>query len=194
MVNDRKRKKILEEVFERVIETVGEDIKRDGLRKTPKRVAKSILELTEGYSISPYSVINGAIFDQDNKDDNEIVLIKDIEYFSLCEHHILPFFGSCHVAYIPNGKIIGLSKIPRIVNVFAKRLQVQERLTSQIADFIEEVLSPRGVAVMMEGFHLCVASRGIEKTKSKMSTTSFRGVFSHHKMKREFFELISKDR
>lgn len=153
---------------------IGEDPTRDGLLKTPERVQRMFMELTSGYEVDPLQLINGALFDVDYQ---EMVLVKDIEFYSLCEHHLLPFFGRAHVAYIPIDKVIGLSKIPRIVEMYARRLQVQERMTAQIADLLEEVLHPRGVAVVVEGAHMCAMMRGVKKSQATMITRAMRGVF-----------------
>lgn len=157
-----------------ILTAVGEDIRREGLLKTPDRVARMYEELLSGYRVDPAKLINGALFDVDYDD---MVIVKDIEFSSLCEHHMLPFIGHAHVAYVPRGKVIGLSKIPRIVDMFANRLQVQERMTRQIADFIGEVLDPRGVAVVVEGKHMCSMMRGVEKHDSSMTTSTMIGVF-----------------
>ena len=154
---------------------LGEDPQREGLRETPTRVGRMFAELTAGYRVNPERLLNGAVF---HSDYDGIVLVRDIEFFSLCEHHMLPFFGVAHVAYVPRGKIIGLSKIPRIVDMFARRLQVQERLTHQIADFLEQVLQPRGVAVALEGTHLCAVMRGVRKARARMVTQTVRGVLA----------------
>jgi GTP cyclohydrolase I len=157
-----------------ILENIGEDPQREGLLRTPSRVAKMYAELTAGYHIDPQALINDAIF---SVDYDEMVMVKDIDFSSLCEHHMLPFMGRIHVAYIPNGKVIGLSKIPRIVEMFARRLQVQERLTVQIADFINTALEPRGVAVVAEGVHMCSVMRGVKKANAKMITSAMRGAF-----------------
>jgi GTP cyclohydrolase IA len=157
-----------------ILENIGEDPQREGLLRTPSRVAKMYAELTAGYHIDPQALINGAVF---SVDYDEMVMVKDIDFSSLCEHHMLPFMGRIHVAYIPNGKVIGLSKIPRIVEMFARRLQVQERLTVQIADFIDAALEPRGVAVVAEGVHMCSVMRGVKKANAKMITSAMRGAF-----------------
>ena len=165
---------------------IGEDPCRDGLLETPKRVAKAYQELVSGYTIHPKDLINSAIFDIDFDD---MVLVKDIEFYSLCEHHMLPFVGHAHVAYIPNGKIVGLSKIPRIVDMFSRRLQVQERLTHQIAEFLDEVLQPRGVAVVMTGQHMCSMIRGVKKHDSNLTTSAMIGEFKQSRQLRNEFLL-----
>ena len=157
-----------------ILENIGEDPQREGLLRTPSRVAKMYAELTAGYHVDPAALINDAIF---SVDYDEMVMVKDIDFSSLCEHHMLPFLGQIHVAYIPNGKVIGLSKIPRIIEMFARRLQVQERLTVQIADFIDAALQPRGVAVVAEGVHMCSVMRGVKKANAKMITSAMRGTF-----------------
>src|SRR5690606_28446016 len=157
-----------------VLRRIGEDVGRPGLVKTPERVEKSLQWLTRGYGLSVDRVIGDAIFDEDHRN---MVLVRDIEMYSLCEHHILPFFGKVHIAYIPDGRIIGLSKLPRIVEVFARRLQVQERLTEQIAEAVWDVLKPQGVGVVIEAYHLCMMMRGVEKQNSKTLTSAMRGVF-----------------
>ncbi len=171
-----------------LLRELGEDPDREGLLKTPERVEKMYKELTSGYRLDPNRVTNKAIF---KSGYNEIILVKDMDFYSLCEHHLLPFFGTCHIAYIPGGKIIGLSKIPRLVEVFSRRLQVQERLTVQIAEYLEEVLEPKGVAVVMDGFHLCVAMRGAKKSRARMVTSSLTGVFKEDSRSRaEVLSLI----
>ncbi|NJM08859.1 GTP cyclohydrolase I FolE [Candidatus Gracilibacteria bacterium] len=157
-----------------ILESIGEEPAREGLLKTPSRVAKMYAELTAGYRIDPEALINDAIF---NVEYQEMVLVKDIDFSSLCEHHMLPFLGKVHVAYIPNNRVVGLSKLPRIVDMFARRLQVQERMTVQIADFIDEHLHPLGVAVVAEGVHMCGVMRGVKKANAKMVTSAMRGVF-----------------
>lgn len=157
-----------------ILRHIGEDPEREGLRRTPLRVSRMYQELLAGYRTDPQTVINGALFEVDY---DEMVVVRDIEYYSLCEHHLLPFFGHAHVAYIPQGRVLGLSKIPRVVDMFARRLQVQERLTTQIADFLVETLQPQGVAVVMEGLHLCSLMRGVKKTDARMVTSAMRGVF-----------------
>jgi GTP cyclohydrolase I len=173
-----------------ILLNIGETPEREGLLKTPERVARMYAEITEGYRTDPVKLVNGALFDVDYK---EMVIVKDIEFYSLCEHHMLPFFGHAHVAYIPNGKIIGLSKIPRIVEMYARRLQVQERLTTQIADFLQEVLAPKGIAVVVEGAHMCAMMRGVKKSETNMVTRAMRGVFeSDAELRSEFLAHISK--
>lgn len=171
-----------------ILESVGEDPQRDGLLNTPQRVARMYEELLAGYHIEPAALINGALFDVDY---DEMVVVKDIEYYSLCEHHMLPFYGHAHVAYLPQGKVLGLSKIPRVVDMFARRLQVQERMTQQIADFLEEVLHPKGVAVVVEGAHLCAMMRGVKKANARMITSAVIGRFkSDARTRSEFFEHL----
>jgi GTP cyclohydrolase I len=168
---------------------IGEDTEREGLLSTPTRVAKAYEFLTRGYQEDIDEVLNGAIF---NEKYDEMVLVKNIDFYSLCEHHLLPFYGKVHVAYIPNGKIVGLSKIPRIVEVFSRRLQVQERMTQQIADTIEKYLQPNGVAVVAEAFHMCMMMRGVEKQNSSATTSAVHGVFKEDARTRmEFLDLIS---
>jgi GTP cyclohydrolase IA len=167
-----------------MIRRLGEDPTRQGMAKTPERVEKSLQWLTRGYHMSVEQVIGDAIFDEDH---HNMVIVKDIEMYSMCEHHLLPFFGKVHVAYIPNGRIVGLSKVPRIVDVFARRLQVQERLTDQIAHALWEMLEPQGVAVVCEAAHLCTRMRGVEKQNSKMITSAMRGVFLDDLRTREEF-------
>ena len=177
-----------QEIFREVIRRFDVDPTRDGLEKTPERIEKSLEFLTKGYSEDPTSILQGALFDVDY---DEMVIVKDIEMFSLCEHHMLPFFGKVHVAYIPNGKVIGLSKIPRLVEVFARRLQVQERLTRQIADAIEEAIHPQGVGVVIEARHLCMMMRGVEKQNSKTLTSAVRGLFRSDPRTREEFLTLA---
>ena len=173
-----------------ILNEIGEDPNREGLVDTPVRVAKSYEFLTKGYSQNIDSVINGAIFEEKY---DEMVIVKDIDFYSMCEHHMLPFFGKVHVAYIPNGKIVGLSKIPRIVDMFARRLQVQERFTQQIADVLEEKLQPKGVAVVVEGYHMCMMMRGVQKQNST-TTSAVHGAFRAEKTRLEFLNLISRNR
>ncbi|WP_053977931.1 GTP cyclohydrolase I FolE [Mangrovimonas xylaniphaga] len=172
-----------------IIEELGEDVTRDGLLKTPERAAKAMLYLTQGYSQDAAEILKSAMFKESY---NEMVIVKDIELYSLCEHHILPFFGKAHVAYIPNGYIVGLSKIPRIVDVFARRLQVQERLTEQILDCINDTLKPQGVAVVIEASHMCMMMRGVQKQNSVTTTSGFRGQFEKIETRNEFLKLISE--
>lgn len=179
----------MEESYASIIKSVGENIERDGLLKTPHRAAKAFQFLTEGYEQDIDSVVNGAMFETENE---EMVIVKDIEFYSLCEHHLLPFFGKCHVAYVPNGKIIGLSKIARIVNMFARRLQVQENLTKQISETIQEQTGGQGVGVVMEAKHFCMVMRGVQKQSSSMKTSSMLGLFRKDpKTRAEFLSLIS---
>ena len=171
-----------------ILSEIGENTERDGLLKTPERVAKSMEFLTNGYDKNPSEILKSAMFTEDY---SQMVLVKDIELYSLCEHHMLPFFGKAHVAYIPNGNIVGLSKIPRIVDVFARRLQVQERLTDEIKDCLQDTLNPRGVAVVIEAQHLCMQMRGVEKQHSSTTTSAFSGIFmSDEKTRAEFINLI----
>jgi GTP cyclohydrolase I len=171
---------------------IGEDPEREGLLKTPERVARLYDELTAGYHTDPVQLINGAVFDVDY---DEMVIVQDIDFYSLCEHHLLPFFGRAHVAYIPDGKVVGLSKIPRIVDLFARRLQVQERMTKQIADFIQEVLHPKGVAVVVEGAHMCSMMRGVKKPNATMTTSTMLGSFREDpKTRAEFMSHINRRR
>ncbi len=181
----------IEEAIRIILEEIGEDVNRQGLKKTPQRVAKMLLnELLYGYKMDVDEVINNAIFDENY---DEMVIVKDIDFYSLCEHHLLPFFGVVHIAYIPNGKIIGLSKIPRIVEIYTRRLQVQERLTTEIAQILWEKLNPKGVAVIIEAIHLCTVMRGIKKVKNKMITSSLLGLFkSDPRTRAELLQLIKK--
>jgi GTP cyclohydrolase I len=180
------------DLVRQLLAALGEDPSRDGLVETPRRVDKSLRFLTSGYRADVDEIINGALF---TVTYNEMVMVRDIDMYSLCEHHLLPFFGKCHVAYIPDGKVIGLSKIPRVVDVFARRLQVQERLTTQIAETLMEKLKPLGVAVVIEATHLCMAMRGVEKQNSVTVTSAMRGVFHQDPRTRaEFLELIHRGR
>jgi GTP cyclohydrolase I len=177
------------ELVRELLERLGEDPEREGLKRTPDRVADSLKWLTRGYRQSVDEVIGSAIF---NEDHHNMVVVKDIEIYSMCEHHMLPFFGKIHVAYIPNGRILGLSKVPRIVEVFARRLQVQERLTEQVAEAIQEVLKPEGVGVICEAYHLCMMMRGVEKQNSKTLTSAMKGVFLEDlKTREEFLRLVT---
>jgi GTP cyclohydrolase IA len=180
----------MQEIIRQLLAQLGEDPAREGLVDTPKRVEKSLRFLTSGYAADIDAVLNNALF---TVDYNEMVIVKDIDFYSLCEHHILPFFGKCHVAYIPQGRVIGLSKIPRLVEIFARRLQVQERLTNQIAETLREKVTPLGVAVVMEGAHLCMSMRGVEKQNSVAVTSAMLGVFRDDARTRmEFLELIRR--
>jgi GTP cyclohydrolase I len=171
-----------------MLEALGEDPERDGLLKTPERVEKSLRWLTRGYALSVHDAVGDAIFDEDH---HNMVIVKDIEMYSMCEHHMLPFFGKVHVAYIPNGKIVGLSKLPRVVEIFARRLQVQERLTEQIARALMDVLEPQGVGVVIEAAHLCMMMRGVEKQNSRTITSAMKGVFlSDLGAREEFLGLV----
>ncbi len=174
--------------YKTIIENLGEDINREGLQKTPERVAKAMQYLTHGYDLNPLEILKSALFTEDHQ---QMIVVKDIEIYSMCEHHMLPFFGKAHVAYIPNGKIVGLSKIPRIVDAFARRMQVQERLTDEIKNCIQEALSPLGVAVVIEAQHMCMQMRGIQKQNSYATTSSFTGAFERDKTRKEFISLIS---
>jgi GTP cyclohydrolase I len=179
----------MQDLIRRLLAELGEDPTRDGLLNTPKRVEKAFKFLTSGYDADIDEVLNNALF---SVDYNEMVIVKDIDFYSLCEHHLLPFFGKCHVAYIPSTKVIGLSKIPRLVEVFARRLQVQERLTNQIANTIREKIAPLGVAVVMEATHLCMSMRGVEKQNSRAVTSAMLGAFSDNARTRmEFLALLS---
>ncbi len=171
-----------------IIDLVGEDPAREGLVKTPERAAKAIKFLTGGYEEDPKQILQSAMF---REDYNEMVIVKDIELYSMCEHHVLPFFGKAHVAYIPNGHIVGLSKIPRVVDVFSRRLQVQERLTEQILDCINDTLNPKGVAVVIEASHMCMMMRGVQKQNSTTTTSGFRGAFKETETRNEFLKLIT---
>ena len=178
----------LEDLFTKIIENLGEDPSREGLMKTPLRAAKAMEFLTSGYHQNVDNILNGAIFDEDY---DEMVIVKEIEFYSLCEHHILPFWGKCHVGYLPRNRIVGLSKIPRIVDMFSRRLQVQERLTREIAEALETALDPRGVAVVMEGQHLCMMARGVEKQAPRMTTNVMRGAFREDSSTRaEFLRCV----
>jgi len=180
----------MREIVRALLLALGEDPDREGLRETPRRVEHSLQFLTSGYHTDIDAVVNGALF---TVDYSEMVIVRDIDFYSLCEHHLLPFFGKCHVAYLPNRRVIGLSKLPRIVDAFARRLQVQERLTSQIAEIIREKIDPLGVAVVMEATHLCMAMRGVEKQNSVTVTSAMLGVFRDDaRTRHEFLELIRR--
>jgi len=178
------------ERFSGIISEIGEEVGREGLIKTPERAAKAMLFLTQGYKQDAAAILKSAMFKESY---NEMVIVKDIELYSLCEHHILPFFGKAHIAYIPNGQIVGLSKLPRIVDVFARRLQVQERLTEQILDCINDTLKPQGVAVVIEAAHMCMMMRGVQKQNSVTTTSGFRGAFEKEETRNEFLKLISSN-
>ena len=174
--------------YENILNLVGENKDREGLLKTPERAAKAISFLTEGYDKNPHKILQSAMFKESY---SEMVIVKDIELYSLCEHHLLPFFGKAHIAYIPNGHIVGLSKLPRVVDVFSRRLQVQERLTEQILDCINDTLSPKGVAVVIEASHMCMMMRGVQKQNSSTTTSGFRGAFKETDTRNEFLNLIN---
>jgi len=178
----------MEEFYKRIIKDIGEDVNREGLKKTPQRAAKAFEYLTKGYQADLDSIVNGAIFESDN---DEMIIVKDIEMYSLCEHHLLPFYGRCHIGYLPNDKIIGLSKIARIVDAFARRLQVQENLTKQIAEAILKYTGGKGVGVVIEAKHLCMMMRGVEKQNSSMKTSCMLGTFrSDSSTRHDFLSLI----
>ncbi|MDE1161456.1 MAG: GTP cyclohydrolase I FolE [Acidobacteriaceae bacterium] len=182
----------MQQIYAELLARVGEDPARDGLLRTPERMEKSMAFLTRGYNQTVEEVLHGALFDVDY---DEMVIVKDIEFYSLCEHHLLPFFGKAHIAYVPNGKVLGLSKLPRIVDVFARRLQVQERLTQQVAEAVQEAINPQGVGVVMEASHLCMMMRGVEKQHSSTVTSSMLGVFKTQLQTRnEFLSLVRPPR
>jgi len=176
-----------QEIYAELLRRYDEDPTRDGLLRTPERVEKAMKYLTQGYHQEPAGILQGALFDVDY---DEMVLVKDIEFYSMCEHHMLPFFGRVHVAYIPNGKVVGLSKIPRLVEVFARRLQVQERMTRQIAEAIQDAINPQGVGVVIEARHLCMMMRGVEKQNSSTVTSAMLGVFQQQNTRGEFLSLV----
>ncbi|MFC5863267.1 GTP cyclohydrolase I FolE [Acidicapsa dinghuensis] len=176
-----------QDLYRELLGRFHEDPNRDGLLSTPKRVERAMADLTRGYDMNPTEILRGALFDVDY---DEMVIVKDVEIYSLCEHHMLPFFGRAHVAYIPNGKVIGLSKIPRLIEVFTRRLQVQERITTQVADAIQEAINPRGVGVVIEARHLCMMMRGIEKQQSSTVTSAMLGVFREQQTRSEFLSLV----
>lgn len=180
----------LSESYKTILSALGEDITREGLEKTPDRVAKANMFLTQGYKMNAVDIINSAKFKESY---SEMVIVKDIELFSMCEHHMLPFFGKAHIAYIPNGYITGLSKLARVVDCYARRLQVQERMTHQILDAVHEALNPLGVAVVIEAKHLCMMMRGVQKQNSSTTTSAFKGEFEKEKTRGEFLRLISAD-
>jgi len=181
----------IEEAVRRLLEAVGEDVNREGLERTPNRVARMYDELLAGYRVDPHAVINDALYEVGY---DQMVIVRNIEFYSLCEHHMLPFLGRAHIAYCPSGKVIGLSKIPRIVDLFARRLQVQERMTRQIADFLEAALHPLGVAVVLEGWHLCATMRGVKKAHAVMVTSALSGSFKENdSTRKEFFDHIGRE-
>ncbi len=182
------KQKRFEEAIKTILEIIGEDVNREGLVKTPTRVYKAFEYMTKGYLKDPKEVLNQALFESSN---NEMVIVRDIEFYSLCEHHLLPIIGRAHVAYIPNGKVVGLSKIPRLVEVYARRLQIQEQLTEQIAEAISEVIEPKGVGVVLQARHMCMEMRGVEKAYSSTTTSALRGIFLKDKTRKEFFDIIN---
>jgi GTP cyclohydrolase IA len=179
---------VVKKHYKAIIEALGEDVTRNGLEKTPERVAKAMYYMTHGYQLNALDILKSAVFDEHH---SEMVLVKDIELYSMCEHHMLPFYGRAHIAYIPNGKIVGLSKLARVVDVYARRLQVQERLTTQVRDCIQEALHPLGVAVVIEAKHLCMMMRGVQKQNSVTTTSAFTGEFEKQSTRNEFINLIS---
>ncbi len=182
------KEKIFEEAVKTILEVVGEDINREGLINTPKRVYEAYKYFTKGYKQDPKEVLNQALFKSSN---NEMVIVRDIEFYSLCEHHLLPIIGRAHVAYIPNGKVVGLSKIPRMIEVFARRLQIQEQLTEQIAEAINDVVQPKGVGVVLQARHMCMEMRGVQKAYGSTTTSALRGIFLKDKTRKEFFDIIN---
>lgn len=180
----------ISDMYKNILDDVGENPSREGLLKTPVRAAKAMQFLTQGYDLNPAEILRSAMFKEDY---SQMVIVKDIEVYSLCEHHLLPFFGKAHIAYIPNGHIVGLSKLPRVVDAFARRLQVQERLTNEIRDCIQETLNPHGVAVVIECSHLCMQMRGIQKQNSTTTTSAFTGEFLKDATRKEFISLISSN-
>ncbi|MDX1447183.1 GTP cyclohydrolase I FolE [Lishizhenia sp.] len=188
LIYDDKVTDKLSAIYKEVLGEIGEDPNREGLLKTPERVAKALQYLTKGYDEDPEEILKGALF---NEEYSEMVIVKDIEVYSMCEHHMLPFFGKAHIAYIPDGKIVGLSKIPRVVDAFARRLQVQERLTIEIRDCIEKTLNPKGVAVVMECNHMCMQMRGVQKQNSSTTSSAFTGDFlNNDSTRKEFINLV----
>lgn len=182
--------KEIQSAIRMILQAVGENPERDGLKRTPERIARMYAELLSGYQMDPISVVNEALFEVKY---DEMVIVRDIEFYSLCEHHLLPFMGRVHVAYIPDGKVLGLSKIPRIVDLYARRLQVQERMTRQIADFIRDLLHPQGVAVVVEALHLCMSMRGVQKHNARLTTSAMHGAFrANLATRQEFLENISR--
>ena len=185
--NDEKIGRIAS-MYSEIISELGEDVNREGLIKTPERVAKAMQYLTHGYDLDPAEILKSAMFTEDH---NQMVIVKDIEMYSMCEHHMLPFMGKAHIAYIPNGKIVGLSKIPRVVDAFSRRMQVQERLTEQIKTCIQDTMNPLGVAVVIEAKHMCMQMRGIQKQNSVTTTSAFTGAFERDSTRKEFIQLLS---
>jgi GTP cyclohydrolase I len=180
----------VESAVAQILNAIGEDPERDGLKRTPERIARMYAELLSGYQVDPMQVVNEALFDVKY---DEMVIVRDIEFYSLCEHHMLPFMGRVHVAYLPDGKVLGLSKIPRIVDLYARRLQVQERMTRQIADFIRDLLHPQGVAVVIEALHLCMSMRGVQKHNARLTTSAMHGAFrANLATRQEFLDNISR--
>ncbi len=186
---DPATKQALIESYASILHTVGEDVSREGLEKTPERAAKAMQFLTQGYELDASEIIKSAMFKEDY---SEMVIVKDIELYSMCEHHMLPFYGKVHIAYIPNGYVVGLSKLPRVVDVYARRLQVQERLTDQILNAIQQNLNPLGVAVVIEAAHMCMMMRGVQKQNSMTTTSAFTGEFRKAETRSEFLSLIGK--
>ena len=183
------QQKNIEEAIRQILQNIGEDPQREGLLKTPERVAKALEFLTQGYKEDPSKILNSALFTTSN---DEMVLVRDIEFYSMCEHHMLPIIGRAHVAYIPNGKVVGLSKIPRVVNVFARRLQIQEQMTEQIAEAISQAIEPKGVGVVIQARHMCMEMRGVEKINSTTVTSALRGIFKKDiRTRNEFYDLIN---
>lgn len=182
------RREEFEQAIKTILEIIGENTEREGLVKTPHRVFKAYEHMTSGYQQSPNDVLGEALFESDN---DQMVIIKDIEFYSMCEHHLLPIIGRAHVAYIPNGKVVGLSKIPRMVDIFARRLQIQEQLTEQIAKAIDDVIAPKGVGVVIQARHMCMEMRGVEKTHSNTTTSALRGMFLKSDTRKEFFDIIN---
>jgi len=182
------RQEEFEQAVKTMLEIIGENTEREGLLKTPHRVFKAYEHMTQGYFQSPTEMLGEALFQSDN---NQMVIIKDIEFYSMCEHHLLPIIGRAHVAYIPNGKVVGLSKIPRMVDIFARRLQIQEQLTEQIAKAIDDVIAPKGVGVVIQARHMCMEMRGVEKTHSNTTTSALRGLFLKPDTRKEFFDIIN---
>jgi GTP cyclohydrolase I len=181
-------KKLFEDSVRNMLQVIGEDVNREGLVKTPERVFKAFEFMTKGYKQNPHDILNEALFESSN---DEMVLIKDIEFYSMCEHHLLPIIGRAHVAYIPDGKVVGLSKIPRMVEVYARRLQIQEQLTEQIADAIKDVINPKGVGVVIQARHMCMEMRGVEKVNSITTTSALRGMFRKQKTRSEFLNFVN---